>query len=121
MCELKHVFRDDTFNISANGSGIFTWCYICSFWFQMLPLWATYMRGHMGLVDLLLRQPGVDINMKDDQGECMTCFPSLYKDNEMTHTYLPITEIPGLILGLCPANVRCCYKVTPSLIGWEQT
>ena len=28
---------------------------------------------------------------------------------------------PGLILGLCPANERRCYKVTRSLIGWEQT
>ena len=24
------------------------------------------------------------------------------------------------ILGLCPANERRCYKVTPSLIGWAQ-
>ena len=27
----------------------------------------------------------------------------------------------GLILGLRPANERCRYKVTPSLIGWAQT
>ena len=27
----------------------------------------------------------------------------------------------GLILGLHPANERCCYKVTLSLIGWMQT
>ena len=26
-----------------------------------------------------------------------------------------------LILGLGPSNDRCCYKVTPSLIGWVQT
>ena len=26
-----------------------------------------------------------------------------------------------LILGLCPANERRRYKVTPSLIGWAQT
>ena len=26
----------------------------------------------------------------------------------------------GLILGLCPANERRRYKVTPSLIGWAQ-
>ena len=25
-----------------------------------------------------------------------------------------------LILGLHPANMRRCYKVTPSLIGWAQ-
>ena len=29
--------------------------------------------------------------------------------------------IPGLILGLRPANERRRYKVTPSLIGWAQT
>ena len=28
---------------------------------------------------------------------------------------------PGLILGLRLANERRRYKVTPSLIGWEQT
>ena len=27
----------------------------------------------------------------------------------------------GLILGLCPANGRRHYKVTPSLMGWAQT
>ena len=27
----------------------------------------------------------------------------------------------GLVLGLRPANERCCYKVTPSIIGWVQT
>ena len=27
----------------------------------------------------------------------------------------------GLILGLCPANERRRYFVTPSLIGWTQT
>ena len=26
----------------------------------------------------------------------------------------------GLTLGLRPANERCRYKVTPSLIGWTQ-
>ena len=29
--------------------------------------------------------------------------------------------IPGLILGLQPANERRCYFVTTSLIGWVQT
>ena len=29
-------------------------------------------------------------------------------------------DISGLILGLCPANERCRYKVTPSLISWTQ-
>ena len=35
--------------------------------------------------------------------------------------WLFVNEIPGLILGLHPANERQCYKVTPSLIGWAQT
>ena len=30
-------------------------------------------------------------------------------------------NISGLIIGLRPANERCRYKVTPSLIGWTQT
>ena len=39
--------------------------------------------------------------------------------NEMLPSkYCPIA---GLILGLCPANERRHYRVTPSLIGWAQT
>ena len=34
---------------------------------------------------------------------------------------LAMSHTAGLILGLRPANERCRYKVTPSLIGWEQT
>ena len=30
-------------------------------------------------------------------------------------------SMAGLILGLHEANERCCYKVTPSLMGWAQT
>ena len=30
-------------------------------------------------------------------------------------------DIIGLLLGLCPANERRRYKVTPSLTGWAQT
>ena len=37
-----------------------------------------------------------------------------YKTGSLSHN----TE---LILGLHPANKRRCYKVTPSLIGWERT
>ena len=36
-------------------------------------------------------------------------------------TRLLLAYIPGLILGLHPANERRRYKVTPSLIGWVQT
>ena len=32
-----------------------------------------------------------------------------------------ISTWTGLILGLRPANERCRYKVTSSLIGWPQT
>ena len=32
-----------------------------------------------------------------------------------------LLSLAGLILGLCPANGRHCYKVTLSLIGWAQT
>ena len=32
-----------------------------------------------------------------------------------------LEDLTGLILGLRPANERCHYKVTPSLIGRAQT
>ena len=41
-----------------------------------------------------------------------------------SQAHLQVSEISGLILGLCPANERRRYKVTPvtpSLIGWAQT
>ena len=37
------------------------------------------------------------------------------------HTCGEIENRAGLILGLCPANERRRYKVTPSLVGWAQT
>ena len=49
---------------------------------------------------------------------------SITYNKECGLTYLvwtPIMEVLGLILGLCPANERRRYKVTPSLIGWAQT
>ena len=39
----------------------------------------------------------------------------------VTGPYQVVFVLPGLILGLRPANERRCYKVTPSLIGWAQT
>ena len=35
--------------------------------------------------------------------------------------YIIKVGISGLILGLRPANERCHYKVTASLIDWAQT
>ena len=36
------------------------------------------------------------------------------------HTSLSIT-VAGISLGMCPANERCHYNVTTSLIGWVHT
>ncbi|KAK3092730.1 hypothetical protein FSP39_006660 [Pinctada imbricata] len=35
---------------------------------QLTPLGAAFMKGHSGLVDFLLKLPGVDINFKNDSG-----------------------------------------------------
>ena len=34
----------------------------------MTPLGIGYLKGHMGLLEILLKQPGVDINFRDDKG-----------------------------------------------------
>ena len=34
----------------------------------MTPLGIAFMKGHTGLADMILKQPGVDINFRDDQG-----------------------------------------------------
>ena len=36
--------------------------------FQIPPLGVAYLKGHNGCSDLLLSQPGVDVNFKDDSG-----------------------------------------------------
>ena len=41
------------------------------------------------------------------------------QSNAVSH-WLGASLESGLILGLRPANEKCCYKVTPSLIGWAQ-
>ena len=41
--------------------------------------------------------------------------------NCIGHWYILTHSITGLILGLRPVIERCCYEVTPSLIGWVQT
>lgn len=34
----------------------------------MTPVGIAFLKGHMGLIDVLLEQPSVDINFRDDQG-----------------------------------------------------
>ena len=48
------------------------------------------------------------------------CISNCYKMDAISFGF-PHVRKPGLILGLHPANERCRYKVTPSLIGWVQT
>lgn len=38
---------------------------------KMTPVCIAFLKGHFGLVDLLLNQPGVDINFKDDKGRTL--------------------------------------------------
>ena len=40
----------------------------------------TFLKGHMGLTDLLLQQPGADINFKDESGELGTCDGVIWSD-----------------------------------------
>ena len=54
----------------------------------------------------------------------MTWLPILSDEKTVAWmTWWPILsdEKAGLILGLCPANKRCRYKIKLSLIGWAQT
>ena len=41
--------------------------------FQTTPVGIAFLKGHIGLVDFLLSQPGVDINFKNDEGKPL-CF-----------------------------------------------
>ncbi|XP_078315747.1 poly [ADP-ribose] polymerase tankyrase-like isoform X2 [Crassostrea virginica] len=38
---------------------------------QLTPVGVAYLKGHMGLVDFLLKMPGVDINFKNDTGQTL--------------------------------------------------
>ena len=37
------------------------------------------------------------------------------------HILTVISPYAGISLGMCPANERCCYNTTTSLIGWAHT
>ncbi|XP_052272329.1 poly [ADP-ribose] polymerase tankyrase-like isoform X2 [Dreissena polymorpha] len=39
---------------------------------QTTPISIAFLKGHVGIVDFLLSQPGVDINFKDDEGRTLT-------------------------------------------------
>ena len=41
--------------------------------FQTTPVGIAFLKGHIGMVDFLLSQPGVDINFKNDEGEFTLC------------------------------------------------
>ena len=71
----------------------------------LLPDFPAMKRSDRGTI---LGRPG------DNLANCMStaCRLGLY-DNSRPDT--------GLTLGLCPANERRRYKVTPPLIGWAQT
>ena len=51
--------------------------------------------------------------------------PNLYQIDTLAFLTQSLSQQPAMctipLLGLHPANERCRYKVTPSLIGWAQT
>ena len=53
------------------------------------------------------------------------CVPEIQQDegkwDEPQEPHESHYSVPGLILGVRPANERRRYTVTPSLIGWVQT
>ena len=38
---------------------------------KVTPLGIAFLKGHMGIADILLEQPGVDINFRDESGEML--------------------------------------------------
>ena len=46
-----------------------------------------FLKGHIGMVDFLLSQPGVDINFKNDEGEVasivLSSFGGLFATNKV--------------------------------------
>lgn len=49
---------------------------------QLTPVGVAYLKGHMGLVDFLLKMPGVDVNFKNDTGQTLVsiaCSSSIEK------------------------------------------
>ena len=56
----------------------------------MTPVCIAFLKGHFGLVDLLLNQPGVDINFRDDKGTrqlSLSFFP-YFSDHNLRDKYL---------------------------------
>ena len=58
------------------------------FIFQTTPVGIAFLKGHIGMVDYLLGQPGVDINFKNDEGMFDRVVVSLTKtSSEKTFTW----------------------------------
>ncbi|XP_052057851.1 poly [ADP-ribose] polymerase tankyrase-like isoform X2 [Mytilus californianus] len=72
---------------------------------KLTPVGVAFMKGHMGLVDFLLKMPGVDINFKNDTGMTLlsiACSSALQKGLEDQVVYLlkkggdpTITDVNG--------------------------
>ena len=76
--------------------------------------------GEMGQLQSFIRVPGFSTILS----ECYITLITIvrwHKEYEYCEGKSNSYDIPGLILGLRPANERGRYKVTPSLIGWAQT
>ena len=72
---------------------------------KVTPIGVAFMKGHMGLVDFLLKMPGVDINFKNDTGMTLlsiACSSALHKGLDDQVVYLlkkggdpTITDVNG--------------------------
>ena len=67
---------------------------------------------------------GTAIHDIDQPGVIFLEYPDFSTRKVSSYWILHMAEqgsYSGLILGLCQANERRRYKVTPSIIGWAQT
>ena len=58
---------------------------------QNPPLGIAYLKGHLGCTDLLLDQPNVNVNFRDDNGSTLllrTCNQKMYMDTVKSFMYL---------------------------------
>ena len=78
------------------------------------------LRGRMSL--MCLKLPSTRLFAQQLQGKNKrNKAPHFWPFLRGTHSPPTNNVVTGLIVGLCEANERRRYKVTPSLIGWAQT
>ena len=83
--------------------------------------WNQLIAACVNVVRLILDTSFDNFAAHGQMNNILSTVSSMRKYVHPNHRFSSNDQLPGLILGLRPANERRRYEVTPSLIGWART